>query len=162
MAPPEQRLPTLREYIDQFYWARGFTVLEKLRQAATEAKNQHVEQVLGSMEATIQQFFKGQFGVYSKDQQLPQPAMLREMLRLFNTYDANAVIGFVDQNIQLLDGHFFLSISESLRNVRGRMMTAPDPALELTMKALMALGRMVAEKRVALGLPCSFRVLYGV
>lgn len=155
MAPPAERWATLRENIDQFFWARGFPVLEKLRQKAAEARNPQIEQVLSSMGSVIGQFLTGQFTPVPKGQQLPQPGMLREMLRLINTYDADALIAYVEQNIQYLDGHFFMSLSESLRNARGR-------GHEPTIEALITLGELVAQKRVAHGMPCSFRVLFGV
>jgi hypothetical protein len=155
MAPPDQRWPTLRENIDQFFWARGFPVLEKIRRKAAEEKNSQVEQVLASMNSVINQFLAGQFVVVPEGRQLPQPAMLREMLRLINTYDSDALIAYVDQNIQYLDGHFFMSISESLRNVRGR-------GHEPTTKMLIMLGRLVAQKRLERGLPCSFAPLFAV
>jgi hypothetical protein len=85
--------------------------------------------------------------------------MLREMLRLVNETDADTVIAYVEKNIEYLDGNFFMSISESLRNIRGR---APDPNVDITVEVLIGLGRLVAEKRLERRLPCSFHALYGV
>jgi len=158
-APLEQRGVTLRENIDQFAWARGFPVLEKLQQQAAEQKNLQVAQTLGSMRDVINELLKGQFMVTPEGQLLPQPQMLREMLRLVNDSDADTVIAYVEKNIEYLDGNFFMSISESLRNARGR---APSPSLEMTVEVLIGLGRLVAEKRLERGLPCSFHALYGV
>jgi hypothetical protein len=158
-APLDQRGVTLRENIDQFAWARGFPVLEKLQQKAAEQKNLQVAQMLGSMRDVINELLKGQFMVTPEGRLLPQPQMLREMLRLVNDTDADTVIAYVEKNIEYLDGNFFMSISESLRNVRGR---APSPSLEMTVEVLIGLGRLVAEKRLERGLPCSFHALYGV
>ena len=150
LAPPEQQFPTLREHIDQFFWARGFPVLEKLQQKAAEEKNLQAERVLGSMHSVIHDLLRGQFVLVPDNQQLPQPGMLREMLRLFNTYDADAVIAYIDKNIEFLDGHFFMSLSESLRNARGRDQ---GPAIQATIQVLTMLGKMVAQKESSAGCP---------
>jgi hypothetical protein len=158
-APLEKRGDTLRENIDQFVWARGFPVLEKIQQKAAEQGNAQVAQMLGSMREVINGLLKGQFMVTPEDRLLPQPQMLREMLRLVNETDADTVIAYVEKNIEYLDGNFFMSISESLRNIRGR---APDPNVDITVEVLIGLGRLVAEKRLERRLPCSFHALYGV
>ena len=155
LAPPDQRWPALRENIDRFFWGRGFPVLERLLNKAAEIKDTGAAQVLGSMGQVISEFLRGQFIAVPDGVNLPQPAMLREMLRLFNTYDSDAILTYIDQNLAALDGHFFMSLSESQRNARGR---GEQP----TYQVLVMLGKFVAEKRKAKGMPCTFAVLYGV
>ena len=160
LAPPGQRFATLREYIDLFYWGRGFPVLQKVLAMAKEANDPDAEQLLGSMGNAISQMLAQQFMVVPPNQQIPQSAILREMLRLFNEGGTDALVACVDKNLPVLDGHLFMLLAESLRTIRSRNAQQPSPELDVTAKVLCLIGAMVVSKRLENGLPCSFGALY--
>jgi len=160
LAPPQQRLATLREYIDLFYWGRGFPVLEKLLNKAKEQNDVAAGQIFGSMGNAISQMLAGQFAKYPPNQQIPQSAILREMLRLFNEGGTEALEACIDQNLPVLDGHLFMLLAESLRTARQRGAQQPSPEIELTTQVLFLIGALVSRKRPEHGLPCSFGALY--
>lgn len=160
LAPPGQRFATLREYIDLFYWGRGFPVLQKVLAKAKEANDPDAEQLFGSMGNAISQMLAQQFMVVPPNQQIPQSAILREMLRLFNEGGTDALVASVDKNLPLLDGHLFMLLAESLRAIRSRKAQQPSPELDVTAQVLCLIGAMVVSKRHESGLPCSFGALY--
>jgi len=152
---PEERPAILRECIDQFYWARGFSTFSEIQQAAARENSDSVVQALTSVRAWIDSFFKQQFIKMEIGQVMPQAELLKEVVRLFNEYDSGGVSKIIHENLELFDGHFFMLLSESLRKARA---SGHAPSLVV----LNFLGKSVAQARLAQGLPCAFGALYGL
>jgi hypothetical protein len=152
IAQPEEQYTTLREHLDQFYWGRGFEVLRRVQQKAVQAGEVDIAKLLGLMDEFVHKVFEGQFLMYAKGETVPQPEMLREILRLFNE-DPQKMEVYVDQHLEELDGHFFMAISESLRHSRTR-------GYEGNLALLPLLGMLVATSRIERGLPCNFAKLF--
>ena len=111
----------LRENIDRFFFGRGMKVLERLEAKALEQGKQNIAEELSHLGTNISEMIKGQFIYYDAPTHfLPQSGMLREMLRLFNENKADDILASIDKNLDLLEGHFFMILSEAMRNARAR------------------------------------------
>jgi hypothetical protein len=152
LAKPEDRRLIFRETMDRFFFGRGMSVLGSLREQAAKAGNQSMVGHLDGLGNAIQELFKGQFNSYGAVT-LPQSQMINQMLRLTNDNRADDVLEFMDQNIQHLDGHFFVILSESIRTARSK-------GSDLTANLLIMMGRLAAGKRLEKHLPCSFAPIF--
>jgi hypothetical protein len=153
VAPRSLRFPLLRDHIDQFFFARGFQVLERLSNAAQQT-NPDAARMLDTMGNVIREFLTGQFAK-QEGQTLPHPSMLREMMRRFNEEGADSMNNYIEQNIDHLDGYFFMTLSTALRNAHG---AGHQPTIQM----LILLGGLVVSLRREHGLPCSFGPLFGL
>jgi len=152
----------LRENLDRFFFGRAFSVLDRIQAKATAADRPSIAEGLDGFRTAINQLFAGQFLAYeSSGQFLPQSEILREMLRLFNESNADDIYpnisAKIEENIPHLEGHFFMILSESMRNVHAR---GDSPQLEYTYRALVLIGREVANARLKRNLPCNFAALW--
>lgn len=153
-AEGEAKLVFLRENIDRFFFGRGMKVLERLEAKAAELGRQSTAEGLSQLRAEISRMFEGQFLFYESGQFLPQSAMLREMLSLVNEGRADDILASIDRDLEHLEGHFFMILSEAMRNAHAR---GEEPTRQL----LIMIGRVAAQHRLARKLPCSFAFLYG-
>jgi len=113
-------------------------------------------QELAQFRDAINNLFAGQFLYYENPGQfLPQSEMLREMLHLLDENRLDDMFAGIDKNIQHLEGFFFTTLSETMRNAHSR-------GDGLTHQALILIGRRVAGARTKHGLPCSFAGLWQI
>ena len=144
----------LRENLDRFFFGRGFSVLDRLRENAKKMDKSDILEGMDKFKEGINQLFANQFNVYDNNPQfLPQSEMIREMLKLTNDNRADDIIAFIEKNIDHMDGHFYMILSESLRNARMRNEVP-------TWQVLVMLGRVAAETRLKNNLPCNFASLW--
>jgi hypothetical protein len=148
----------LRENLDRFFFGRAFTVLDRIKAKATSAGKTGIVEGVDRFRTAIDQLFAGQFVSYDNPQGfLPQSEMLREMLRLINENQPDQIFARIDTNIQHLEGHFFMILSEAMRNARSR---GDSPQIQFTLQALVMIGRVVANARLKHNLPCNFAALW--
>lgn len=150
---PEGRPNALRENIDLFFWGRSGQVLTQVHRWAAEQGLLETAHLLEQLRTSVKDLFSGQFPTYPTIVQLPQPGLLREMLRIAYDDGADVLDRYISDNLSDLNGSFYMSLSESLRNARER---GEGPTFEY----LLAIGRRVAARRVEQGLPCSCAGLY--
>lgn len=147
----------LRENLDRFWEkGRGIKVLEKLRDKAAEQGFQLVSRGLEQFRIEIDELFKGQFLYYPPERftVLPHSAMLQTIGQMANENNVDKIIQYINEHLEDFDGHFFVILGGTMRN-------AQSMGSDYTVEFFTMLGRLVAQKRLKAGLPCSFASLYG-